>query len=100
MRDSKKKWWLALVLICCLAPATFADQEQHQRPDRDNLPGQNHGCDPRDERCQPRPIPEGGSTTIYLVGAGLTCFGAMLLRSKQAELRRQSRAKKDGPVCE
>ncbi|MGA7078643.1 MAG: hypothetical protein WBQ43_24760 [Terriglobales bacterium] len=82
MSNSKKKWWLALVVICCLAPATFADQGQYQKPDRDHYPGR-HGCEPQDDGCRPQPVPEGGSTAIYLLGAGLTCFGAMFLRSKQ-----------------
>ncbi len=34
-------------------------------------------------------MPEGGSTAIYLFGAGLTCFGAMFLRSKLAKSTQQ-----------
>jgi hypothetical protein len=30
-------------------------------------------------------VPEGGSALVYLVGAGLICFGAMFLRSKLAK---------------
>ncbi len=30
-------------------------------------------------------VPEGGSTAIYIIGAGLVCFGAMFLRSKLAK---------------
>jgi hypothetical protein len=53
------KWWLALVAMCCLAPAAFADQA----------------------KLKPKlQVPEGGSTATYLLGAGLTCFGAMFLR--------------------
>jgi len=74
MSTSKGKWWLALVVICSLAPAAFAS---HGR-DRDR------GCDPhRDRHCQQ--VPEGGSTAIYLLGAGLTCFGAMFIRSRMAK---------------
>ena len=64
MNNRKAKWWLAAVAICCLAPAAFADQSPNKR--------------------KPRNVPEGGSTAIYLLGAGLTCFGAMFLRSKLA----------------
>jgi hypothetical protein len=76
MNKNKRKWCLAVVLVCCLAPTTFAAWGQGKGRDRD------HGCDPRrDRQCQQQ-VPEGGSTAIYLLGAGLTCFGAMFLRSK------------------
>ncbi len=68
MSNRKAKWWLAPVAICCLAPAAFADQGFNQ--ESPNKPK--------------RQVPEGGSTAIYLLGAGLTCFGAMFLRSKLA----------------
>jgi hypothetical protein len=72
MSNSKPKWWLAAVVICCLAPAAFADRDGAQ------------GCDPKhNKHCQQ--VPEGGFTAIYLLGAGLTCFGAMFLRSKLAK---------------
>ena len=70
MKTSKRKWWLAAIMICCLAPAALADR------------GRGRGCDPR-SRCQQ--VPEGGSAAIYLLGAGLTCFGAMFLRSRTAK---------------
>jgi len=69
--SDKRKWWLAVALICCVAPATFAD---HDHCDRDHH---------RD--CRHQQMPEGGSTAIYLLGAGLTCVGAMFLRSKIAK---------------
>ena len=62
MSNRKANWWLAAVAICCLAPSAFADQPN-----------------------KPKHLPEGGSTAIYLLGAGLTCFGAMFLRSKLAK---------------
>jgi len=58
------KWWLTVVALCCVAPAAFADHAQLSKPKR---------------------LPEGGSTAIYLLGAGLTCFGAMFLRSRIAK---------------
>ena len=61
------RWWLPTVALCCLAPMAFAGL------------GHDHGCD----NC--RQVPEGGSTAIYLLGAGLTCVGAMFLRSKVAK---------------
>ncbi len=30
-------------------------------------------------------VPEGGSAAVYLLGVGLTCFGAMFLRSRIAK---------------
>jgi hypothetical protein len=66
--NRKAKWWLAAVAICCLAPAAFADQ----------------GFNPQSRKKLKQQVPEGGSTAIYLLGAGLTCFGAMFLRSKLA----------------
>jgi hypothetical protein len=59
------KWWLAVVALCCLAPAAFA----------------NHGS----QRKPKHQVPEGGSTAIYLLGAGLTCVGAVFLRSRIAK---------------
>ena len=73
MKNSKSKWWLAAIMLCCLAPAALAGQGR----------GRDHGCDPR-SRCQQ--VPEGGSAAIYLLGAGLTCFGAMFLRSRTNKL--------------
>jgi hypothetical protein len=69
MSNSKTKWWLVAVAICCLAPAAFAGQGFNQ--ESPNNRKKHH-------------MPEGGSTAIYLLGAGLTCFGAMFLRSKLA----------------
>jgi hypothetical protein len=68
MSGKNGKWLLAVVALCCLAPAAFADGH-HRR-----------GCDPCDRNCQQ--VPEGGSAALYLLGAGLTCIGAMFLRSK------------------
>jgi len=70
MSNTKKKWWLAAVVICCLSPAAFA---------RDRI------CDKHPELCSKKSLPEGGSAAIYLLGAGLTCFGAMFLRSMAAK---------------
>jgi len=64
MSNSKGKWLLVVVAFCCLAPAAFAS------------PGPCAHC---------AQVPEGGSTAIYLLGAGLTCVGAMFLRSRLAK---------------
>lgn len=70
MNNRKGKWLLAVAVLCCLTPAALADR------------GRDRGCEPR-KRCQQ--VPEGGSGAIYLLGAGLTCFGAMVLRNKVAK---------------
>jgi hypothetical protein len=70
MSKSKGKWWLAIVVVCCLAPGALARREPPCDHDRD---------DPRSCR---QSVPEGGSAAGYLLGAGLTCFGAMFLRSR------------------
>jgi hypothetical protein len=76
MSNRKGKWWLAVVVISCLASSAFAEKAR----------GGDRGCDPRrDKHCQQQQVPEGGSTAIYLLGAGLTCFGAMFLRSRSAK---------------
>ncbi len=74
MSNKKGKYWLAVVAFCCLSPAAFAG---HQGPPP---PPPCHGRD-----CKSTPVPEGGSAAIYLLGAGLTCIGAMFLRSKVAK---------------
>jgi hypothetical protein len=72
MNNQNRKWLLAVVAVCCLAPTAFADRDHG-----------HHGCNEHARRdCQQ--VPEGGSTAIYLLGAGLTCVGAMFLRSRVA----------------
>jgi hypothetical protein len=78
MRNSTGKWWLAAILIGCLAPAAFAERRGHGHGDGG---GGGGGCG-EDRHGDCRQVPEGGSTAIYLLGAGLTCFGAMFLRSR------------------
>ena len=65
MNNKNGKWLLAVVALCCLAPAAFA------------TPATPLPC----AACKVQ-VPEGGSPAIYLLGAGLTCFGAMFLRSR------------------
>jgi hypothetical protein len=72
MSTRKRKWWLAIVVMCCLAPASFAERDRGPIRGRDPHAGVLHR------------VPEGGSSAIYLLGAGLTCFGAMFLRTRVA----------------
>jgi hypothetical protein len=72
MMNVRWKWWLGAALLLCLVPSSFAGEPDHHK-----------GTPVRNVRsCQ---VPEGGSAAIYLLGAGLTCFGAMFLRSKVAK---------------
>jgi hypothetical protein len=74
MSDSKAKWWMAALLVCCIAPAALADQGRG-----------GHGCDPRQKDCHQQQTPEGGSAVMYLLAAGVTCAGAMFLKSRMAK---------------
>jgi len=72
MKSLNRKLTLAALLLLCFVPASFARN-----------PGRNrdHGCDPRrDRHCEQ--VPEGGSAAIYLLVAGITCLGAMAIRSR------------------
>lgn len=73
MKSLKGKFVLSALLLVCLAPATLSAKPR----DRDKK------CDGRglrERNCQQ--VPEGGSAAIYLLGAGLTCLGAMVVRSR------------------
>jgi hypothetical protein len=76
--SNRSKWWLSALIVCCLTPAAFADWSRDI----------GCGAHPR-EGCQHhlqfQQVPEGGSTAIYLLGAGLTCFAAVFLRSRVAK---------------
>ena len=60
MKVLSRNLMLAAVLVLCVAPSSFA--------------GSN--------RPRPRRVPEGGSAAVYLLGVGLTCLGAMVIRSR------------------
>jgi hypothetical protein len=67
MKSSYRKLLLA-VLLLCVVPTAFA------KPKDDK-------CNPkRDRRCEQ--VPEGGSAAIYLLCAGITCVGAIVIRSR------------------
>jgi hypothetical protein len=63
MKDLHRKWWLAVAALLCLAPAVSAVES--------NKP-------------TTKPVPEGGSAAVYLLAAGITCLGAMVVRSRFA----------------
>jgi hypothetical protein len=70
MKELNRKCLLAAVVLLCMAPASFAS-----KPYKD-----------KDGKCRPgvncQQVPEGGSAAIYLLGAGITCLGAMFVRSR------------------
>ncbi len=76
MQKVNCKWWLLLVALLCLAPASFATQDQG---------GLRRGNPKPPRTFQPQMVPEGGSSLVYLLGAGVTCLGAMLVRSRLAK---------------
>jgi hypothetical protein len=74
MRIISRKWWLtslALLLLLPAASATMSPEKSHQRH-RQSL------TDPA------LTVPEGGSALVYVLGAGITCLGAMVVRSRSA----------------
>ncbi len=78
MSPRSMKWWLTLAALLLLTPSFSAAQHA----DRDR------GCGDRgrhDRNC--RQVPEGGSTAAYLLGAGVTCLGAIFVRSRLNRFR-------------
>jgi hypothetical protein len=68
MRTINRKWWLTPMALLLLVPAGFATVPRYRPPQR-----------PR------RTMPEGGSALVYVLGAGITCLGAMVVRSRTAK---------------
>jgi hypothetical protein len=64
------KWWLGAALLLCLVPSSFAVERYHN----------NH--QKRTSGVNTWQMPEGGSAIPYLLGAGITCLGAMFIRSR------------------
>ncbi len=65
---------LLVVALLCLTPVALSAKQDKDRG----------GCDHKRGRdCQQ--APEGGSAAIYILGAGVTCLGAMFLRTKFAK---------------
>ena len=73
MKSVSRKCLLALVVLLCLAPASLADRGKDKKCDDDRRGGKH---------C--RQVPEGGSAAVYLLGAGITCLGAMFVRSRSS----------------
>jgi hypothetical protein len=82
MKKLCSTWVLTLVILLCLAPATLL-------ADGGNGGGGNGGGNNcgggkgRHDDCHQ--VPEGGSGIIYLLAAGATCAGAIVIRSRQTK---------------
>ena len=78
MKTAKHRWWLTLVTLLSLAATTLAG----------TLEDKDKKCDPKHPKgCPQQQVPEGGPTLIYVLGAGVTCLGALLVRSRIAKPR-------------
>ncbi len=75
MKNVNRKWWVALVAFLCLVPSTLVAKSRDDKK-----------CGDDGRRCQP--VPEGGSGLIYLLGAGITCAGAIVIHSRENKLNR------------
>jgi hypothetical protein len=72
MNKVARNWFLGASLLLCLMPPSFA---LDRGPDKERGKCKpNHNCSQQ--------VPEGGSAAIYLLAAGLTCLGAMSIRSR------------------
>jgi hypothetical protein len=61
MKNVHRKRWLALVAVLCLVTPAVGKHKPTKQ------------------------VPEGGSAAVYLLGAGITCLGAMVVRSRFAK---------------
>jgi hypothetical protein len=77
------KWCLALVALLYLAPATFAIQNGVNPRHFD--PKQNWSTQTAPLVQTIQKVPEGGSSLVYLLGAGVICMGAILSRFRVAD---------------
>jgi hypothetical protein len=78
MKKQSKKLLLALVAVGCLTPAAGAVDFV-----TNSCPAPSVVAEQVTRNCVT--APEGGTAAIYLLGAALTCFAAMFLRSKLAK---------------
>jgi len=70
MKIMNRKFWLTSMALLLLLPAAFATPDKSHQRHRQALDVT---------------VPEGGSALVYVLGAGLTCLGAIVLRSRSAK---------------
>jgi len=68
------KWWLVLATLLIIAPSTFASNVRNSR-----------GCDQRISASKCQQVAEGGPAAVYVLGMGITCLGAMFIRSRMSK---------------
>jgi hypothetical protein len=73
MKSKNRKWWLGVVALLCLASTACPVQDAEKTTSHEKRPVKH------------ATVPEGGSALVYLLGAGGTCLGAMLVRSRVAK---------------
>ncbi|HEX9111248.1 MAG TPA: hypothetical protein VF845_07190 [Terriglobales bacterium] len=66
MRNINRKWWLTVLALLLLMPVASATPWKSKTK-------KHHS------------VPEGGSALVYLLGAGMTSLGAMVVRSRSAK---------------
>jgi hypothetical protein len=76
MSNVARKYWLAVALLVCSVPSSLALQKSSEEPRHDT-------CKPG-HKCKQQ-VPEGGTAALYLLGAGLACFGAMYIRARSSK---------------
>jgi hypothetical protein len=87
-KPMNRKWWLALVALLCMVPGAYATPAQGAYG---TTGARARSCDERQltaKKCQQ--VPEGGSAAIYLLGAGITCLGAMFIRFRASKTNPQA----------
>ena len=83
MKKLCSTWVLTLVILLCLAPATLLADGGNGGGG--NGGGNNCGGNGKGRHDDCHQVPEGGSGIIYLLAAGATCAGAIVIRSRQTK---------------
>jgi hypothetical protein len=73
MKSKNRRWWLVVVALLCLA-STGCPVEDAEKGTSQGKRSEKHAT-----------VPEGGSSLVYVLGAGVMCLGAMLVRSRAAK---------------
>jgi hypothetical protein len=77
MKMIRNSWLVTALALLCFAPSAFALSNIHEA-------GKKKETCKYDRRCKVAAA-EGGSAGLYLLMAGVTCFGAMFVSSRRQE---------------
>jgi|ERR1022692_2116433 hypothetical protein len=77
VKNMNRKWWFALVLLC-LAATTACPPQDTEKSNSSHLQSKKN-------QNQHLTVPEGGSSLVYVLGAGVTCLGAILVRARSVK---------------